>query len=134
VNWRLLLINPLAIGAVVVAGVAGCRVAGVDPHARAAGLAAAAGLLASTLAIAPLLRPRWSSPVAPTQAALIALMLHLAVMLLAALAGVAVVARAEKLPLVGWTLVVFWATLAGVAIVAARTVRAEASTTTDRPA
>ena len=127
VTWRLLLINPLATAAVLLLGVGGCRLAGVNPHATAGGIAAAAGLLASAVAVTPLLRTRWPHPAAATQAALLALVVHLGLMLALGLAAVAAVGTADRLPLALWTLVVFWATLAGVATVAARAVNAEAT-------
>ena len=126
--WRTLIVNPVLVAVTVAAGLAACRLAGVDPHGREAALAAAVTVGASVVAGAVLLVGRLQppTPAGPTVSALLAMVAHLGAVGLLSLAVLMTPGLATG-PFALWVLGLFWATLMGLAGVCVWTVRSAAA-------
>ncbi len=119
---RLLLVNPLLILGVAIAGAAICRVARVPLAAGDLVAAAAVSLIASEVAVIVAGRRRGADIGQRALTALIALVLQMGLSI--ALAALAIFSHQVGRTFVWWVLVMFWVTLLGVSAVLVRLVRA----------
>lgn len=122
-TWTSILTSsPVAIVGTLAAGVAACRAVRVDPHLSAAAVAAAVAGVASAAAMVPLVvgrRQPWT-PTGPAQAALLAMVAHLG--LIVVLALTTMFATHAGPPFAAWMLAMFWTTLATTAAACIRLV------------
>lgn len=120
---RVLWLIPVLIAAIVGGGIPALRAMSLKAHAPAAIVAAAITLLASALAVIPLILTRQASLPARVQAGLVATVVHM-------MAAAALVALEMTLHLGGasggviyWLLPLYWATLIVLVIAITRTLR-----------
>jgi hypothetical protein len=124
----MLLINPLVILAATGIGYAVCAAAGWNSHPREMFAAAIACLIASELAIIPLILVRGATQTAVAQAALVGTVVHL--FACAALGGGAIlIARSVRLDgaFVYWLLALYWLTLIVLVMMFVRAVKSAAA-------
>jgi len=113
---RTLLLIPVGLAAIMLAGFGLCKAVGADPHVPQMTLAAVLCLIGSIAAALPLWFARRASQLAMSQAALVSTMLHMFV----TIAGVMIVmfgkvAGGVTFPLVYWLMACFAVTLAIIA-------------------
>jgi len=119
---RALLLNPLIVAALCLLAMAVGQVAHLHIHQHDIILAAAASLIASELAMLPLIYFRQASQDTVAQVGLISTVLHL---FLSAGIGFAISACLRLgQPFLYWLVIFYWATLITVSIVAVRAVKA----------
>jgi hypothetical protein len=116
------LINPVFLAVAAAIGFACCRSAGIDPHGREMSMALVVFMIASQIAVVPVIFRRSGTAMGLTQSALIGLVVHLLVAVGLSL-GVMVLLKINA-AFAYWTLVFYWATLCGLAIIFIRAVRA----------
>ena len=105
---------------VAAGGYALCAAAGWNPRPASMGLAAGAALLASGLALLPLVLTRGASQAAVAQAALVGTVVHL----FGCLAAAAVMLIVARIPAATyWALAFYWATLIALVVAFTRAVR-----------
>jgi len=122
---RLLLINPLLILGVAIAGAGTCRLCGADWHPRDLIAAAGVGLIAAEVAVVVAVSRRSADTAQTAMTALLALVLQL--LLSIVLAAAMMFSHQTGPSFVWWMLVMFWVTLAGVSAVLVRLVRSAAA-------
>jgi hypothetical protein len=122
---RPLLINPLLILGVAIAGTAICRLSGADVHPRDLIAAAGIGLIAAEIAVIAAVIRRGTDTAQTAMNALVALVLQM--LLSIALAAAAMFSQQVGRAFVWWMLIMFWVTLLGVSAVLVRLVRTAAA-------
>lgn len=122
---RPLLVNPLFVLGVAVAGIVVCRLIGADWHPRDLLAAAGVGLTAAEAAVAVAVSRRGADTAQTAMTALVALALQL--LLSIALAAGAMFTHRVGQAFVWWMLAMFWVTLLGVSAVLVRLVRTAAA-------
>ena len=122
---RLLLVNPVLIFGVALAGAVVCRLTGADWHPRELIAAAGVGLIAAETAVTVAVLRRTADTAQTAMTALLALVLQL--LLSIALAAAVMFTHLVGRAFVWWMLAMFWVTLMGVSAVLVRLVRAAAA-------
>ena len=118
---RAALINPILLAIVFGTGMSVCRYAGINLHLHEAMLALTVFVIASEVALLPLMFQIKPTTLSLTQAALIGMVVHLMLAILLALAIMLLTKPAAAFAY--WSLVFYWVTLAGLAFVFIRAVR-----------
>lgn len=116
-----MIINPIVIALLCGGGVVFCRGARVGPHMFDMALAAVVVLVASELALVPLVLTRGASQLAVTQAGLVATLVHL-FLILALGALVAFLMHVSK-PFNYWALALYCPTLAVISTTSIKAIR-----------
>lgn len=119
---RAIALNLLLVLLVAAAGWGACKALGWNPRTGEMLLTGGGALAAATLALVPLRMARGAGPAGASQAALVATMVHMLVLL--GVGGFVLLTRRPSPAFVYWLMAFYAATLAGVAAAGVRTVRA----------
>src|SRR5262245_40447007 len=131
---RTMIAIPVVIAAAAAAGLAICAALSWNPHIREMIFAALVCLIASELAVIPLLLTRGASQPAVAQAGLVATIIHL--FFCTALGGSLIMMKSLHLgpALVYWLLALYWLTLITLVVGCVRAVKTAATGTASRQA
>lgn len=114
---RSLILHPVFVALTAAAGLVACSFLSWNPHPRELALAAGVLLVASEMAMLPILLTRGANQLAVSQAALVGSMVHLFT------AAIAIFVLTSSKPFTYWLLALYAATLVSVSMACVKAVR-----------